>query len=180
MDRTIGCHRENSALDEVIDRAHRIRRRDRGYGNPQRRGKFDDVLGLLSCRPLVHGRQELLASTDAAGEGRQLRVIEEFGAVDEDQEVLKLLRCDRAEAHQAVGRRHNRRQFDTSSADRCVVTEHAVRHRPQRSHRNHHRLIDGDVNDLTPAGAAGMTGTRRGRDGGKRPRHPLTDAAARL
>ena len=69
---------------------------------------------FLRRGPLMDDGQELVTSADATGERGQLGVVEQVGSVDEDQEVLELLRGDGAEADQAVGGRHDRRQLDAS------------------------------------------------------------------
>ena len=74
--------------------------------------------------------------------------------------------------------------IDGSSRLRCWIresgAEHAGGHGRQSAHRDHHRLVDRDVDDLPAAAPGGAPGGGGGDRGGVRAGQPLAEPAARL
>ena len=114
------------------------------------------------------------------GERSQLGVVDQIGALDHHQKVLELLRGDGAEADHAVGGGDDRRQFQTAGVHQGIRAHHAGRHGGQAAHRDRHRLVGRDVDDLAAAAPGGVPGGGRGDRRGERARQPLAEPASRL
>ena len=171
---------EHAPLHEVVDGRQRRRGGYGGHRNPERHREIDDLPRAAGQRPFGDHADELVAALDPAGERRQLRILDQVGTIDHHQEILELLCRDGAEADQPVGGGDDRWQLKTALLDKGIRAQHAGGHGRQAAHRDHHRLVDRDVDDLAAAAPGGVPGGGGGDRGGVRAGQPLAEPAARL
>ena len=178
---TPGCNSTNTpTLHEMVDGRQCGRGCYGGHRNPERHREIDDLLGGARQGPFGDHADEFVAALDPASERRQFRVVDQVGPIDHHQEVLELLRGDGAEADQSVGGGDDRRQLQTALLDKGIRAQHAGGHGRQSTHRDHHRLVDRDVDDLAAATPRGVPGGGGADRGGIRARQPLAEPATGL
>jgi len=102
---------ENASCAELLVIQNRLAI---AYGcdrNAQRRGAFHDLGRGVLAGPCMDDLVPLAKSHDSANEQRQLRIFEQVGTVDENQEIPKLLAGVRAKTDVSVRGRLDRRCF---------------------------------------------------------------------
>ena len=107
-----GLLKENPARNQLLVFTNPVPVVDGGHRNPQQRSLLDDFSRRVRPGVVVHDLGPLGEARRTTHRLKEIFLLPQFRAPDQDQEIRELLRRVRAEPHVPVGRRLHRRRFN--------------------------------------------------------------------